>query len=435
MSVINKALSELASAEQQRALHDKKTQDTDSQLEQKNSRPAHSAPLKPAQIKKHKPSYKYLTAAMITAGCFALGGWAAGYVFFAPSQSPVETTPKAPEALAPQPLVVQTESTVQQPSPAESSEKLGQPAAISPTHKQVSAREADIYEEPQVMKSIELEDKISAISSEVVSEPFVPTFDPQLKKTPPVNDQVVVATVEKSTPFVEEPVKPENLVKPYKAPKQEPQKELFDSQMVVKTVNLSLPQLAEHSIQSAKDALEANDSARAIQAYYSALSYTPKNESVRQQLAALLYGRKQPQKALRVLQQGIELNKNSELLRVTLSKLLVREKQPEAALAVLEYIPETASSEYIAMRGALSQQQIHSNLATESYLMLVAQEPNNGRWWLGLAISYDQAAKPSEALKAYKKALVRVGVSASSQQFVRQRIKALSAMEEKANAN
>ena len=433
MSVINKALSDLASAKQ-RALNDKKTHDINEQLEQNPSRPACSAPLKPAQIKKRKPSYKYLTVAMIAVGCFMLGGWAGGYVFFTPSQPAVEEISKTSEPLVSVSSLPQEESAIQTIS-VQHAEELGQPLDISPTHKPSPVHETEIYEEPSVIKIIEIEDKISAISSEVVHEPFVPTFDPQLKKTPPVNDQVVVKTVEKSTPFVEEPVKPENLVKPYQAPKQEPQEELFDSQMVVKTVNLSLPQLAEHSIQSAKDALEANDSARAIQAYYSALSYTPKNEFVRQQLAALLYGRKQPQKALRVLQQGIELNKNSELLRVTLSKLLVREKQPEAALAVLEYIPETASSEYIAMRGALSQQQIHSNLATESYLMLVAQEPNNGRWWLGLAISYDQAAQSSEALKAYKNALVRVGVSASSQQFVRQRIKALSAMEEKANAN
>lgn len=434
MSVINKALSDLASAEQKRTLHDKSTQSQSTQSEHKEALLASSARLKPAQIKKHKPSYTFLIGSMIAAGCFALGGWTAGYVFFAPD-SAAEIPSSVTSVSASKNVAPQVNPVAKNPETIESVVDSNSPVVASPTHKQVTAIETAIYEEPPALGKAKQPEVVSTIPSEAVNKPFTPTFDPKLKKELPANDEVVVTKVEKSTPFIEVPVKPANLVKPYKAPPQESKPESFDSQMVVKTVNLSLPQLAEHSIQSAKDALESNDSARAIQAYYSALSYTPNNESVRQHLAALLYGRKQPQKALRVLQQGIELNKNSELLRITLSKLLVREQQPEAALAVLEYIPETASSEYIAMRGALSQQQIHSNLATESYLMLVAQEPNNGRWWLGLAISYDQDSKPSEALKAYKKALVRVGVSASSQQFVRQRIKALSAMGETVHAN
>ncbi|MUJ37511.1 MSHA biogenesis protein MshN [Aliivibrio fischeri] len=197
----------------------------------------------------------------------------------------------------------------------------------------------------------------------------------------------------------------------------------------VEEVELLPSELAHRSREAAKKALDRSDFKAAMKEYYTVLKYQPSDEESRKRLAALLYGKRDVSEAAAILQQGIKLNDDSVELRLALSSLLQKEQQPEAALSVLEYIPVGASVDYLATRGGLAQQLKLMDLAKESYQMLVNQEPDNGRWWLGLAIVYEREAKVKPAYEAYQTALIKPGLSRSSQAFVRDRIKLLATME------
>lgn len=206
-------------------------------------------------------------------------------------------------------------------------------------------------------------------------------------------------------------------------------REKATEELSVEEVELLPSDLAQKSREVAKSALDRSDFKEAMKAYYTVLKYQPSDEESRKKLAALLYGKREIKEAAAVLQQGIKLDHNSIALRLALSSLLQKEEQPEAALSVLEYIPLDADVDYLATRGGLAQKLKMMDLAKESYQMLVDKDPDNGRWWLGLAIVYEREAKVKKAYETYQKALVKPGLSRSSQVFIRDRIKLLATME------
>lgn len=205
--------------------------------------------------------------------------------------------------------------------------------------------------------------------------------------------------------------------------------------MVVEHVELTPQELSNKAVSRANKALDSNDFNRAVSAYSEALRYTPQNEQVRQQLAALYYGKGDVRKAFELLQRGVELNHDGETLRIALAKLLVKEGQNEAALSPLDYVPDAASVEYLSLRAALAQRNKYNDIALESYQLLTEKEINNGRWWLGLAIQQERAFMHNEAKTSYQVALTKVGLSAQSHAFIRERLQLLTRQEESQGAN
>ncbi|WP_165312385.1 tetratricopeptide repeat protein [Vibrio ziniensis] len=208
-----------------------------------------------------------------------------------------------------------------------------------------------------------------------------------------------------------------------------------ESSVVIEQMDMSKEKLAEKAISRATKAMDSNDFQNAVTAYSEALRYTPENESVRQKLAALYYGKGEVRKAFDLMQRGIELNPEGESLRIALAKLLMREQQTEAALTPLAYLPESVGVEYLSLRAALAQKSKQNEIALESYQKLTEKDANNGRWWLGLAIQQERSFMLEEAKTSYQKALTKVGVSIQSQAFIRNRLEVLNHLEENNNAN
>jgi MSHA biogenesis protein MshN len=203
--------------------------------------------------------------------------------------------------------------------------------------------------------------------------------------------------------------------------------------MDIREVELTPEQLAQHSIQRAEKALDANKIGEAVSEYKNALRYQPGDDVVRQKLAALYYGKKEVRRAVELLQQGIKRNKESQKLRLALARLLLRENQPEAALSPLAYLPVQPDTNYLAMRAALAQQYKVTDIALDTYQLLVQREEANARWWLGLAIQQERNQRYSEAKASYLKALKRVGISGKTQTFIRDRLSLLETLEETEN--
>nr|WP_086938843.1 tetratricopeptide repeat protein [Thaumasiovibrio occultus] len=196
-------------------------------------------------------------------------------------------------------------------------------------------------------------------------------------------------------------------------------------ELSISVESLTSDQLAAQAKQRAKTAMDRGDLQQALADFQTALNYAPDDEPLRSQVAALLYGRRETNHALGVLKQGIERNPASQHLRLTMAKILSKESDPQQALTALMYWPNTPTVEYAALRGALAQQLNRNNQARESYQYLTEQLDNDGRWWLGLAIATDRDGDFVQAEQAYQKAGQFGGISAQSQQFVRQRLAAL----------
>ncbi|EJL6411365.1 tetratricopeptide repeat protein [Vibrio cholerae] len=205
--------------------------------------------------------------------------------------------------------------------------------------------------------------------------------------------------------------------------------------MIVEQVSLTPEQLAQKALQRAQKAMESNELQTAVSAYTEALRYTPHDEMARQKLAALYYGKGDGRKAFDLMQAGIERNPDGEVLRLALAKLLVKEKQEASALVPLAYLPSQPSIEYLSLRAALAQKTKQDEIARESYQQLTEKDPNNGRWWLGLAIQQERALQWPAAQHAYQQALNKVGLSSQSQAFIHQRLQLLASLEETQGAN
>lgn len=197
----------------------------------------------------------------------------------------------------------------------------------------------------------------------------------------------------------------------------------------IETVELDAGQLAQVEYNRAQKAMKEGNTRKAIGYYEAALKYQPEWVSARQKLAALYYGRGDARHALNTLQKGLEFNHTQPDLRLTLAKLLMNESQPQAALNVLSAMPEKDHSGYLAMRGALAQQLQNNAMAKSSYQRLSQTEPYDGRWWLGLAIALERSHDAEQAREAYQQALLMGRISATSQQFIQQRLTVLSQAE------
>ncbi|HHG3114373.1 MSHA biogenesis protein MshN [Vibrio parahaemolyticus] len=202
-----------------------------------------------------------------------------------------------------------------------------------------------------------------------------------------------------------------------------------ESSMHIEQVELSHRQLSLKAISRAEKAIDANDMETALSAYTEALRYEPSNIETRQKLAALYFGKGDTRKSYEILQEGINLDKDNQPLRLALSKLLVKANQPSAALSPLVHLPPMPSRDYLAMRAALAQKQKQNDIALESYQLLTQREPDNARWWLGLAIQQERALTFTAAINSYNEALGKVGISNQSQAFIRDRLTILKQLE------
>lgn len=211
----------------------------------------------------------------------------------------------------------------------------------------------------------------------------------------------------------------------HKAQPKPPTPKPVKSELSIQTVSLTPKELAQVEYLNAEKALEQQNSKQAVVNLESALNYRPDWIMARQRLAALYYGRGNVREAIATLEKGLAKQPNQPQLRLTLAKLLVNENQNQAALAVLNDKSGSMDSQYLAMRGALAQRLNNNVVALQSYQQLVRLASFDGRWWMGLAIAQDRSGNAEKARESYQKALQLGNISASSQQFIQQRLVAL----------
>ncbi len=188
---------------------------------------------------------------------------------------------------------------------------------------------------------------------------------------------------------------------------------------------LTTAQLAKQKMKQAEQALSANNIAKAEKLFEEILMLQPDNKAARKQLAALWFGRKAYQEALNVLAQGIALDPQYSEFRLMQARIYLTQGYSEQAYQVLQGLPFTHNVEYLATQASVAQQLTKYPQAISAYQQLIKLQPNEARWWLGLAVVYDLTNDYSLALPAYQSALAQGNLSASSVDFVQQRMQEL----------
>jgi MSHA biogenesis protein MshN len=309
----------------------------------------------------------------------------------------------------------------------------GKLQAVADTRKTVTAHKPAIVREPETQQA----------STAPVTEAVEPAVANRQTTTAPAK-----MTSARTAPRQPEPLElasnslsaDKNRPAPELLPVAKPAALLGEAQQVstqlrVEQVELSPEQVAERAVERARRALDSNDLTSAIKEFETALKYRPVDNQSRKRLAALYYGRQDVRNAVEVLRKGIRIQEDNQALRIALSRILVRQQQPEAALSPLRYLPSQPGVDYLALRAALAQQVKQTEIALESYQLLVEREGDNARWWLGLGIQHERLLQYNQAEQAYSQALARVGVSQQTQAFIRDRLALIARLQGEQSAD
>ncbi|WP_439836011.1 tetratricopeptide repeat protein [Aeromonas caviae] len=192
----------------------------------------------------------------------------------------------------------------------------------------------------------------------------------------------------------------------------------------IETVELSDAELATLAERKATTAMAKGRMEEAQDGYHEVLAHDPHNQGAREQLAGLLYGAGRLTEAAQVLEEGLRLDPAQADLRLLLARVAISGGDRQKALDWLTgYQPDIASNlDYYATWAGLAQELGQLVQASEMYVRLLRQQPDQGRWWLGLGVAEDGQGHRQRALDAYRNAQLHGNLGEASTQWLEQRI-------------
>ena len=196
----------------------------------------------------------------------------------------------------------------------------------------------------------------------------------------------------------------------------------------IETVDLSEPELAALAERKATTAMAKGQMREAQDNYYQVLVHDPHNQGAREQLAGLLYGEGRLTEASQVLEEGLRLDPAQADLRLLLARVAISGGDRQKALDWLTgYQPDLAANlDYYATWAGLAQELGQPAQASELYVKLLRQQPDQGRWWLGLGVAEDGQGHRQRALDAYGNAQLHGDLGEASTRWLEQRIAELA---------
>lgn len=199
------------------------------------------------------------------------------------------------------------------------------------------------------------------------------------------------------------------------------------SSLAIKKVNVNAKELAEESYQQGLQSLQIGEQQQAEDNFRKTLTLMPKHVEARKRLAALWYGQNKNRDAVNLLRQGIAVVPDETEFRLLAARIYHQLGDFNIAYEYVSGLnPDVFKNiEFYAMRAALAQKLNKHLQAKEVYQKLVAVESFQGKWWLGLAISFDALKESRLALVAFETALDKDNLSQASQQYAEQRVSAL----------
>jgi len=216
------------------------------------------------------------------------------------------------------------------------------------------------------------------------------------KQAPPMPAAKPVENVPRSPParVVKNKVQKTNLAMVNREP---------ESQFKKNTIPLRSEQRAEVAYQSAYDQLKARNQRKAERSLRQALALDPGHIKSRELLSGVYIQQGRWVEASELLRNGLILSPGHRTFSKLYARSLMQLQQDKRAIVVLqEHAPPIKSDpEYYAILAALYQRQKDHASAVQTYQKIVAIQPRNGVWWVGLGISLEALGESKQASLAY----------------------------------
>jgi MSHA biogenesis protein MshN len=193
------------------------------------------------------------------------------------------------------------------------------------------------------------------------------------------------------------------------------------------TINELTPkQMAENIYRRALVALQEGRVSVALADLDKALEIDPRNDAARQTYVSLLLENRRSDEAIRQLRLGLGIDPRQPGLAMVLARLQL-EKGGPALQTLLKTLPYAGDNpDYHAfLAGVLQREQRHAE-AAQHYRDALRAAPQNGVWWMGLAISLQADQHLPEAREAFTRARASGGLMPELQAFVDRKLEQLA---------
>ncbi len=185
--------------------------------------------------------------------------------------------------------------------------------------------------------------------------------------------------------------------------------------------------LQDRDRQAVQQALQQWSSGQRLQALQTLDRFAYENpvaHGSRETLAKLLIQQGEPERAMQAVELGLSIAPGNNAYKKIKARLDIEQGRAEQALQMLLASPPPvqADTEFhdLMATAFLSTQQY--DFATATYQSLLQQNAAEGRWWYGLAASFDARGQSQDAAVAYERALQQVNLSPSLRQASQTRL-------------
>lgn len=197
--------------------------------------------------------------------------------------------------------------------------------------------------------------------------------------------------------------------------------------LAIEKVHLSLEQQKELLQQKAQKAEANGNLNQAVSHWQQLRQLEPASSQAYLELSRLAQVQRNDAGALQILEQASAAGVQDPKLSMAAAALAIKQQDWAKALSYLEYEPDIFNyTDFYALKAAALQKTNQHALSVQVFQQLARQQPQQARWWLGMALSYDALQQPEQALLAYRQVTLNgFGLSASSLDYVKKRIAAL----------
>lgn len=169
---------------------------------------------------------------------------------------------------------------------------------------------------------------------------------------------------------------------------------------------LTPQQRAENEFRKGITSLQQGKGSEAVASLEQALELDPMHAAARQTLIGILLENKHKEGAIRRAKEGLALDAAQPGLAMILARLELEKGELQPAIETLERsLPYAVDrADYQAFLAALLQRAERHKEAVEHYFIALQKAPQNGVWWMGVAISLQADRRKPEAIEAFKRA-------------------------------
>lgn len=197
--------------------------------------------------------------------------------------------------------------------------------------------------------------------------------------------------------------------------------------LAIEKVQLSPEQQKDLLKNKAQKAEAIGKLTQAVSYWQQVRQLEPSRSEAYLELARLSQIQRNDAAAVQILEQASAAGVQDPKLSMALAALALKQQDWSKALSYLQYEPDIFNyTDFYALKAAALQKTSQHAQAVQVFQQLARQQPEQARWWLGMALSYDAMSQTEQALHAYRQVAVNgFGLSAESLNYVKKRIAAL----------